>query len=179
MCTFAFKLIKLKKNLLLGITYEVLWFAFAFAAAYLMVFSIRASISSALYYYIFFSIAFIITYFRFVTFMSYSVLMKSVFVKIGLFIINVPLFFYLLKQYFTYSKVFDDYNLTLPANVFQHIKSGTELDDLLYLKQVVIFSGVIAMMLVLLLQIRIVYAIFKQRQLDKYIFKKNINTIQH
>ena len=82
MCTFAFKLIKLKKNLLLGITYEVLWFAFAFAAAYLMVFSIRASISSALYYYIFFSIAFIITYFRFVTFMSYSVLMKSVFVKI-------------------------------------------------------------------------------------------------
>jgi hypothetical protein len=105
--------------------------------------------------------------------------MKSVFVKIGLFIINVPLFFYLLKQYFTYSKVFDDYNLTLPANVFQHIKSGTELDDLLYLKQLVIFSGVIAMMLVLLLQIRIVYAIFKQRQLDKYIFKKNINTIQH
>lgn len=104
--------------------------------------------------------------------MDYSVLLENIFVKIGLFIINVPLFFYLLKQYYTYSKVFDEYNFTLPANVFQHIKSGTELDDLLYLKQLVTFSGIISLILILILEARIVYAIFKLRQLDKYIFKK-------
>ena len=68
--------------------------------------------------------------------------------------------------------MFDEYNYTLPANVFHRIKSVTELDDLMYIKKLVTFSGVAAMVLIVLLEARIVKAIFKLRQLDKLLYKK-------
>ena len=107
---------------ILGVVAEVLWFAFAAIAAYLVSLPIISVVSSTLFLYVVFSIFFIITYVRFIAFMSYSVLMENVFFKIGLFIVNVPLFFYLMNLYFKFGRAYDEYNYTLPANVFQHIK---------------------------------------------------------
>ena len=75
----------------------------------------------------------------------------------------------MLNQYYAYGRVYDEYNFTLAANVFQHIKSGTDLEDLMYIKKLVTFAGVASMMVIILLEARIVYAIFKLRQLDKYL----------
>ncbi|HNE50466.1 MAG TPA: hypothetical protein PKM51_03855 [Chitinophagales bacterium] len=160
---------------ILGVVAEVLWFAFAAIAAYLVSLPIISVVSSTLFLYVVFSIFFIITYVRFIAFMSYSVLMENVFFKIGLFIVNVPLFFYLMNLYFKFGRAYDEYNYTLPANVFQHIKSGTELEDLTYIKKLITLSGSASLTVLLLMEITIVYAIFKYRQLDKYI-KKNSNT---
>ena len=162
----------MKGNLFLRIVYEVAWFAFAIIAAYLLILPIRAVISDVLNNYMLFSLVFIFTYLRWIAFMPQSILMESVFAKIGLFIINVPLFFYLLNLYFKYGRVFDEYNYTLPATVFQHIKSGTELDDLMYIKNLVTFSGIATLTLILLMEAKITYEIFKLRQLDKYLYKK-------
>ena len=161
----------MKNKLVLEIIYELGWFAFAAVAAYLLVLPVVPKISNALYLYMYGTLFLIVTFFRFTAFMSRSVLLENVFVKILLFIINVPLFFYLLNEYYTYGRVFDNYDYTLASNVFQHIKSGTELEDLTYIKKLVTFCGIASLMLVVLLQVRIVYAIFKLRQLDKYLVR--------
>ena len=107
--------------------------------------------------------------------MMRSVLLESIWIKMAFFVINIPLFFYALDQYYTFGKVFDEYNFTLPANIYQHIKSGTELNDLMYIKKLVSFAGFATLALIALFEIRIVLAIFKLRQLDKYIWSKKIN----
>lgn len=157
---------------MLDIFYELLWFAFAAIAAYLLILPIKSEISPQFFLYLMWSLFLVFTYFRFIAFMSRSVLLENVFVKILLFIANVPLFFFVLNQFYTYGRVYDEYNFTLASNVFQHIKSGTDLDDLTYIKRLVTFSGAASMLVIVLLEIRIVYAIFKLRQLDKYINKK-------
>lgn len=166
----------MKNKMLLSIAYEVLWFAVAAIGAYLLVLPVRADISDALFYYILCSLFFVFTYTRLIAFMSQSILMENVFVKIGLFIVNVPLFFYLMNQYYAFGRVFDEYNYTLASNIFQHIRSGTELDDLMYIKKLVTFSGATSMTVIVLMEARIIYAIFKLRQLDKYIHKNKLET---
>lgn len=163
----------MKNNTVLEILYELLWFVFAGIAAYLLVFPIQNRISVSFFQYLLASLFLVFTYFRFTAFMSRSILLKSVWVKIAFFTINIPLFFLVLDKYYTFGRVFDEYNFTLPKNVFQHIVSGTELEDLMYIKKLVTFSGSAALLLIVLFEFRIVYAIFKLRQLDKYIWKNN------
>ena len=163
--------IPVKNKLVLEIIYELCWFAFAAAASYLLVLPVISKISPELFQYMYGAFFLIVTYFRFTAFMSRSILLENVFVKIVLFIINVPLFFYLLNAYYTFGRVFDNYDFTLASNIFQHIKSGTELEDLMYIKKLVTFCGIASLMLLVLLQLSIVYAIFKLRQLDKYLVR--------
>jgi hypothetical protein len=157
------------KNLPLELFYELLWFAIAGVAAYLLLTPILPVISTEFSQYLWCSLFLTFTYFRFTAFMMRSVILQNVFVKIGLFILNVPLFFFVLNRYFKFIAVFDEYNYTLAANIFQHIHSGTEVDDLMYIKKLTVFGGIISMMLIFMLQLRIIYAIFKLRQLDKYL----------
>lgn len=159
----------MKNKLVLDIFYELLWFAIAAIAAFLLISPVRPEISNPFYQYLLASIFLIFTYFRFIAFMMRSILLESVWVKIGLFILNIPLFFFVLNRYFHFVDVFDDYNYTLAVGQFQHIRSGTETDDLMYIKKLTVFSGICLMMLILVLEARIVYAIFKLRQLDKYL----------
>ncbi|MBP6323665.1 MAG: hypothetical protein KA322_01405 [Chitinophagales bacterium] len=162
----------MNNKLFLGIAYEILWFALAAIASYLLIVPARHAISDQFAIYLMWSLFLVFTYFRFTAFMMHSVLLESIWVKVLLFILNVPLFFFVLNQYYTFGRVYDEYNFTAPATVLQHIKSGTELDDLMYIKKLVTFSGVAAMVLIVLLEARIVKAIFKLRQLDKLLYKK-------
>ena len=170
-CTFAKKK-SVNNKLFLSIAYEILWFALAAIASYLLIVPARHAISDQFAIYLMWSLFLVFTYFRFTAFMMHSVLLESIWVKVLLFILNVPLFFFVLNQYYTFGRVYDEYNFTAPATVLQHIKSGTELDDLMYIKKLVTFSGVAAMVLIVLLEARIVKAIFKLRQLDKLLYKK-------
>lgn len=164
-----------KNKLLLSVAFEFLWFAFAAIAAYLLVLPIRSEISDSLFLYMMWSLFVVFSYFRFIAFMSNSILLESVWVKLAIFIANVPFFFFVLDQYYAFGRVFDEYNFTLASNIFQHIKSGTELDDLMYIKKLVTFCGIASMTVIVLLQVRIVYAIFKLRQIDHYLYKKKGN----
>lgn len=157
---------------LLQLAYEALWLVFALVAAYVLIMPIRSHITDLFFRYLFVSIFFIVTYFRFTVFMSSSVVMSNIWVKILLFVGNIPLFFFALDQYYTFNAVFDNYIYTLPPDVYQHILSGTEVEELLYIKQLTVFAGVISMVMIILLQMRIVQTIFLQSQLDRLIKKK-------
>lgn len=167
----------MKNKVVLEIMYELLWFAFAGIAAYLLILPIQNKISVSFVRYLLGSLFLVFTYFRFTAFMSRSILLNSVWVKLAFFVINIPLFFLVLDQYYTFGRVFDEYNFTLPKNEFQHIFSGTELEDLMYIKKLVTFSGSVALLLIVLFEIRIVYAIFKLRQLDKYLWSDKKTSI--
>jgi hypothetical protein len=160
-----------KNKLVLGIIYELCWFAFASAAAYLLVLPVMSRISQEFLLYLLGSSFLVFTYFRFTAFLMRSVLLESVWIKMLFFIGNVPLFFLMLNLYFTFGRAFDDYNYTLAAGLFQHIKSGTELDDLMYIKKLVTFCGVASLMVIIVFELRIVHSIFKLRQLDKYLVR--------
>lgn len=162
----------MNNKIALGFLYELLWFAIAGIAAYLLILPVKAIISIAFFQFLISSLFLAFTYFRFTTFMMHSIILESVWVKLLLLLLNIPLFLYVLDQFYTFGKVYDEYNYTLPANVFQHIKSGTELNDLMYIKSLVTFGGFAALITIFLLELRIILAIFKLRQLDKYLWKK-------
>lgn len=81
-----------KNKLLLSVAFEFLWFAFAAIAAYLLVLPIRSEISDSLFLYMMWSLFVVFSYFRFIAFMSNSILLESVWVKLAIFIANVPFF---------------------------------------------------------------------------------------
>jgi hypothetical protein len=159
----------MRNKLFLDIFYELIWFTIAAVAGYLLIAPIRNEISIPFFHYLWGSLFLVFTYFRFTAFMMRSLIFENVFVKIGIFILNVPLFFFVLNQYFKFIDVFDDYDYTLASNIFQHIRSGTEVNDLLYIKKLTVFSGIGSFLVIFFLEARIVYAIFKLRQLDKYL----------
>ncbi|HRH57972.1 MAG TPA: hypothetical protein PLS10_09980 [Chitinophagales bacterium] len=165
----------MNSKVVLSVIYELLWFAVAAVGAYLLVLPVKNEISQQFFQYLICSMFLVFTYFRFTAFMMRSILLENVWIKLLLFVLNVPLFFFVLNKYYAFGRVYDEYNFTLPLNVFQHIKSGTELDDLMYIKKLVTFSGVASMTVILFLEARIVYAIFKLRQLDSYISGKKHN----
>jgi len=163
----------MKNELVLRWLYELVWFVFAASASFLLVMPIKDEISQPFFQYLIASLFLVFTYFRFTAFMMRSILLENIWVKVFFFVINIPLFFYAMDQYFTYGKVFDEYNFTLPDKEFQNIKSGTELDDLMYIKTLVTFCGFASLTLIVLFETKLVHAFFKLRQLDKYIWKKN------
>ncbi len=159
----------MKNETLLDFAYEALWLIVAAVASIILIYPIYTKISQKFLVYLCWSLFLVFTYIRGILFMQRSIIFRNVFVKMFLFVLNIALLIFVLNQYYSFNNVFDVYNYTLPANEFQHIKSGTEVDDLLYIKKLTIFSGTVAMVLIVLMEMRLVQAFFKYRQLDKYI----------
>ena len=159
----------MKNEILLDLAYEAIWLIVAAIASIILIYPIYTKISQQFLVYLCWSLFLVFTYVRGILFMQRSIIFRNVFVKILLFVLNIVLFIFVLNQYYSFNNVFDVYNYTLPVNEFQHIKSGTEVDDLLYIKKLTIFSGIVAMILIVLMEMRLVHAFFKYRQLDKYI----------
>jgi hypothetical protein len=154
------------------IIYETLWFLLAVVVAAIFIYPIYTKISRPFLIYLICSLFLIVTYFRGIVFMQHSIIFRNVWVQLILFVVNVPFMIFVLRQYFSFIHVFDDYNYTLPPTEFQHILAGTEVDDLLYIKSLTIFAGTILLVMIALMEIRIIHAIFKYRQLDKIIHKE-------
>lgn len=159
------------KKIGLGLLLELLWFLIAAIVAYIIIWPVKDIISHELYIYLLGTYFLIFTYFRCTAFLQHSILMESIWSKIIIFILNFPLFFFMLNKSFKYSRVTEEYIFTLPKEEIQHIKSGTELPDLMYIKHLVTIAEPAVLMLIILFQLRIMYAIFKLRQLDKVIYR--------
>ena len=142
----------MKNEILLDLAYEAIWLIVAAVASIILIYPIYTKISQQFLVYLCWSLFLVFTYVRGILFMQRSIIFRNVFVKILLFVLNIVLFIFVLNQYYSFNNVFDVYNYTLPVNEFQHIKSGTEVDDLLYIKKLTIFSGIVAMILIVLME---------------------------
>jgi hypothetical protein len=66
-------------------------------------------------------------------------------------------------------EAFDDYLYDLPEHVFQHIRSFTDIDQIMRITRLTIICGVGSLTMIGLLQLRIIWLIFKLRQLDRFV----------
>jgi hypothetical protein len=65
-------------------------------------------------------------------------------------------------------QAFDDYVFDLPDTVFQHIHSGTD-EKLSVIKRLTVTAGVGSLTMIVLMELRVIWLIFKLRQLDQLI----------
>lgn len=160
----------MKKNeILYSIVFELLWIAFAAILVFVVFSMVRSFISEHFYEFLLGTGFLFITCFRLVVWPYNSVLIRSVWIKLLLFLLNIPLFFYVMHYYSHFMQVFDDYVYDLPDTVFQHIHSGTDIDQILLIKRLTVMTGVGALVVIVLFELRIIWLIFKLRQLDRYI----------
>jgi hypothetical protein len=75
----------------------------------------------------------------------------------------------MLHYYGNFMMAFDDYIYDLPETTFQHIHSYTDIDQILMITRLTIISGVGSLCTIVLLELRLIYLIFKLRQLDPLI----------
>ena len=156
------------KEIIYSLLFEIIWFAFAAILVFVVLSLVRTSISTHFYEFLFGTGFLLITYFRFIVWAYNSILLRSIWMKLLLFLANIPLFFYVLHYYGHFMQVFDNYVFDLPDTVFQHINSGTD-EKLPLIKWLTVIGGVGSLSMIVLMEIRVIWLIFKLRQLDRYI----------
>lgn len=147
--------------------FDIIWISISAIAAYLFLFSIKPVISDEFYRFLFVGIFLAFIYFGYTVFLFQSLLAQNIWIKVIWFVANIALFFVLLDNYYKFSRVIDEYNYTLSANQFQHVKSFTELNVQIYIKRMIILAGIIPLFLMIVFQIRLFVSFFQTRQLDK------------
>ncbi|HNF48963.1 MAG TPA: hypothetical protein PKO18_09070 [Chitinophagales bacterium] len=152
--------------------FDIIWISISAIAAYLFLFNVQPIVSSDFFRFLYLGIFLAFIYFGYTIFLFDSKLAQNIWVKVLWFTANIFLFFVLLKQYYTFAKVTDDYNYTLASG--QVIKPYTELDMQLYIKKMIILAGIIPLFLMIVFQIRLFISFFQTRQLDKVadVFRK-------
>lgn len=148
---------------------EIFWFLFAGIFVFLVLESVRTSVSPAFYRFLITSGFIFITYLRLAVFSDDSLLLTSIWVKLLVFFGNIALFFYLMHEFNTFREAFDDYNYTLDETQFQHIRSGTDVDQVLRISRLTVISGIGALVTTVMLNLRVMWMIFRSRQLENLI----------
>lgn len=152
---------------------EVFWFLFAGALVFLVLEGVRTSVSAQFYQFLFASGFLFITYLRLAVWSAYSLLLTSIWVKLLLFFGNIGLFFFMMHEFNTFRQAFDDYNYTLDEQVFQHIRSGTDVDQVLRISRITVIAGIGALVSIVMLELRVVWMIFSSRQLERLVKGKS------
>lgn len=148
---------------------EIFWFLFAGVLVFLVLELVRTYISPGFYRFLFVAGFLFITYLRLAVWSDQSLLLTSIWVKLILFFGNIGLFFLLLHEFNTFRQAFDDYNYTLDDTQFQHIRAGTDVDQVLRLSRLTVIAGIGALVTVVLLEFRIMWMIFRSRQLEQLV----------
>jgi hypothetical protein len=149
--------------------FEVLWFAFAAILVFVILASVRTTISPAFYRFLFITGFIFVTYLRLAVWARNSILLSSIVIKLVLFFGNVALFFFLLHEFNVFRQAFDDYNFTLPEGQFQQIRSGTDVDQVMKISRLTSIAGTGAILSVVLLELRLMWMIFRSRQLERLV----------
>lgn len=148
---------------------ELFWFLFAGVLVFLVLELVRTSVSQPFYRFLFSAGFLFVSYLRLVVWSEQSLLLTSIWVKLLLFFGNIGLFFFLMHEFNTFRQAFDDYNYTLDETQFQHIRSGTDVDQVLRLSRLTVIAGIGALVTTVLLEFRIMWMIFRSRQLERLI----------
>lgn len=85
--------------------------------------------------------------------------------KVFFFFFNIFLFFIILDQHFYFIGQFEDYNYTGVGVLAKDIRPGLGGAGFSALRSMTIFAGAAGMMLTAACQLRVIYSVFKYRQL--------------
>ncbi len=146
---------------------EIFWFLFAGVLVFLVLETVRLSVSAPFYRFLCIAGFLFISYLRLAVWSEQSLLLTGIWVKLLLFFGNIGLFFFLMHEFNTFRQAFDDYNYTLDETKFQHIRSGTDVEQVLRISRLTVIAGIGALVTTVVLEFRIMWMIFRSRQLER------------
>ncbi|MEZ5001889.1 MAG: hypothetical protein R2730_02530 [Chitinophagales bacterium] len=159
----------MKNNTSLHFIKETTIIAIIAALCYLMIAPIVRFIS---WHYLLFLIlgAFVIgQYARVILFERLIVWMRPFSMKFFLFLLNIPLFFLVLTWMMNFNGQMEDYGFDILSVHTKDLSAGMLLEQYAYLKSITYFIGIASMIIIVMFQFRVLYSIFKYRELPSYL----------
>lgn len=144
---------------------EVVVLFMAAALWYALVIPFRESVSDRYLLYLAGNILLVVQYFRVVIFGERVFWIRPFAVKIGFGVINVFLFIAAVRVFMYFIAQFEDYNFTGVGVQVPDILPGLSGADYRWLRSATFLTGVSGMMLIVFFQARLIYSIFKYRQI--------------
>lgn len=107
---------------------------------------------------------FSVQYFRITLFERSVPWLQSFYIKLIIGVLNIPLFFYMLTNFMNTIRQFEDYNYTGIGYSVRDILPGLAGTDYSWLRSTTFFIGIAGMMLIVIMNFRLIYSVFKYRQ---------------
>lgn len=152
------------------IIFEIIGLLLSFAVAFLILSPYKPLLSRDFFYFFFICIFLTTTYFRWAWLIKHGV-MGFFWTKIIIFLLQVPLFFFLIKGFQHYQQAFESFNYTIEINGIPHIQQNIHYKTLEKLGAICYTSGTMAIIGLILVELRIIYSIFKYREVPKSLLK--------
>lgn len=131
---------------------------------YALVFPFRELVSTRYLLYLAANLLLVLQYFRVVIFGERVFWIRPFAVKIGFGVVNVFLFIAAVRVFMYFIAQFEDYNFTGVGVQVPDILPGLSGVDYRWLRSATFLTGVSGMMLIVFFQARLIYSIFKYRQ---------------
>ncbi len=143
---------------------ELLWAVLIIGLIIITIIPIYSFTDISVQLYIAMFIALGVSFFKLIVFLRQLPYMKSFWVKMTFLVLNIPLFFFILKSYNWLTNEIELYTYSgLPhgASVF---KEGMGYDTFRYLNSLILMSGIAALIMIGVLQFRIAFTVFKYKE---------------
>lgn len=152
------------------IAFEILGLFLSFAIAFLILSPYQALVSKEFFSFFFLCIFLTTTYFRWAWLIKNG-LMGFFWTKLAIFLLQIPLFFFLIKSFQYYQQAFEAFNYTIDINGTQHIQQNIHYKTLDSLRSICYTSGTMVIIGLVLVELRIIYSIFKYREIPTSFIK--------
>jgi hypothetical protein len=152
--------------------FEFLSICVSLSLAFLLLFYIKPLLSKNFFQIIFVFLFFAIFYIQKIIFIDKGII-NFFWVKVFFFLANLPLFFFLIRTFQYNMQIFDGFAYKIEPNGISEIWPDIKLNTLFYIKNLYIFGGSIAIISLVLLQLKIIIQIFKNQQVPVGLFGGN------
>lgn len=163
----------MKTKLYWHLLFELITIVFSMGVSFLLLIKISPIISQNLYQILFLFLFISTYYFLKAVFIDYGIL-HFFWVKFILLLANFPLFFYLIRTFQYNAQIFDGFDYKIEPNGISEIVTSVLLSQLFFIKNLFVFGGSFAIIVLVLFQIKMVVHIFKNQQVPTGLFGGNM-----
>lgn len=165
----------LNNNTQLHIIKEIAIVAIIAAICYLIMGSLAKFLSWHFLLYLLLGFFIIAQYARVIVFERKVIWMKPFSMKFLIFLLNIPLFFLVLTWMMNFNGQLEDYGYDVTGMITQDLSAGMSLTQYARLKSITYFVGTATMITIILFQFRVIYSIFKYREIPSFLLRKESN----
>lgn len=148
------------------IVFEIISIGFTIGLAYLLIYFVKPFLSFDFFRTTFIFLFFAIFFGLKIVFIDRG-LIHFFWIKLIVFLVNLPLFFYLIRTFQYNMQVFDGFEYKIEPGGISEIWPNINLETLFYIKNLYVFGGVFAIISLVLLQFKIIAQIFKKQQIPE------------
>ena len=144
----------------LRIQSEFLWIAFIIIATIAVLVPIYKYVAPSILLDVSLFMIVSLLFFRFIIFLKQVFFLQPFAAKLGLVALNIPFFFFILKRYNKLTNLMELYTYEGTSL----LKAGMNYSTYNYLNNLILLSGMGALLLTIILQFRLIFTVFKHKQ---------------